>query len=217
MDCFALFFHPSVVKVASLPRSFDFNLSSTFAASQSRIGQDNVRRSGTTASGTHLRKNRRICGLFAAFHGARIAINSLHRSSPNSVCVAEVHNDLLESSKTLEVRLRFDSDSEVIDAGSSSGLGLGSGDGVAEKDGPDVGACKEWDQLAEYERRRAGWSSAGSSVAIASALADWARVLVAGSTCTHLLRCGTMFCFGLPAIGGQLMRAERIHGKPLNL
>ena len=53
MDCFTLFFHPSVVNVANQPESFSLNLSSTFAASQSRIGPDNVHQLGTTAPGTH--------------------------------------------------------------------------------------------------------------------------------------------------------------------
>jgi len=48
------------------------------------------------------------------------------------------------------------------------------------------------------------------STAVASAFAAWACFLVAGSTYTHLQRCGTMFCFGFPAIGGQLIRAGGI-------
>src|SRR6266540_1992435 len=91
------------------------------------------------------------CGLFAEFHGARIATNNLHRSSPNSDCMAGVH-DNLGSSKTLDVRLRFSgAGSEVLNS-----RGLGSGDGVAEVDGPpghvDTGGCNECDQLAECER-----------------------------------------------------------------
>jgi hypothetical protein len=83
--------------------------------------------------------------------------------------------------------------------------GLGSGDNVAESqgDGAVPGSCNVdgpggWDQLAECERCRLG---CGCSSALASVLAAWARDLIVGSTYTHLQRCGTIFCFGFPAIG----------------
>jgi hypothetical protein len=137
MDCFALFFQPSVVKVANLPCSFAFNLASTFAASWSRIGPDKVRRSGTTPPGIHFWTNKCVSGLFAEFHGAWIAIKSLHRSSPNSDCVAGVHMVRPEDgelSRTLNVCLRLCDGLGLSNVGRSRGLG--SGDGVAEPDGP---------------------------------------------------------------------------------
>jgi len=83
------------MKVANCPLSFTFNLSSTFAASQSRIGPGEVHQSGTTALGIHFWTKRCICGLFAEFHGAWIVIRSLHMSSPNSDCIVVVHTGLL--------------------------------------------------------------------------------------------------------------------------
>jgi hypothetical protein len=113
MDCFTLFFHLSVMKVANLPYSFSFSLSSTFCTLQSRIGPDKVHWSGMTEPGSHLWKNRCICGLFAEFHKAQIAINSLHKSSANSDCMVAVQGginlpEMGESSKTLEVHLCLD-------------------------------------------------------------------------------------------------------------
>ena len=82
---------------------------------------------GTTAPGIHFWKKICACGLFAEFHGARIATNNLHKSD----CMAEVH-DNLESSKILDVRLRFGGAGSEV----SNSRRLGSGDGVAEVDGP---------------------------------------------------------------------------------
>jgi hypothetical protein len=151
MDCFALFFQLSVMKVANYPLSFTFNLSSTFAASWSRIGPDKVCQSGTTALGIHFWTKICICGLFAEFHGAWIAIRSLHMSSPNSDWVAGVHTTGLvptergESSKVLDVHLCLKFVKEV-----DSNRGLRSGDGAAEIDVPShlvglsVCGCKEY-------------------------------------------------------------------------
>jgi hypothetical protein len=75
----------------------------------------------------------------------------LHMSSPNSDCMAGVHNGLPErgeSSKVLDVRLRLKFVKEV-----DSSRGLGSGDGAAEVDAPGhpVGlaafGCKEYSVL----------------------------------------------------------------------
>jgi len=127
IDCFALFFQPSVMKVANHPLSFIFNLSSTFAASQSRIGPDKAHQSGTTALGIHFWTKRCICRLFAEFHGAEIVIRSLHMSSPNSDCVVVVHTGLVpaergESLKVLDVQLHLKFVKEV-----DSNRGLRSG------------------------------------------------------------------------------------------
>jgi hypothetical protein len=130
-------------------------------------------------------------------------------SSLNSDCMAGVHNSLPvwgESSNVLDERLRFSDGS--ISNGVVASSGLGSGDSAAESHGDEVAVLGSsrvddplaggWDQLAECERRRVGW---GCSSALASARAAWARALVVGSTYTHLQRCGTIFCFGFPAIG----------------
>ena len=98
----------------------------------------------------------------------RIATNNLHKSSPNSDCMAEVHDGSdLESSKTLDVCLHFSNGSEVLNS-----RGLGSGDGAAEVNGPpghvDAGGCNVCDQLAECERLGC-WDSL---VTVASVLTD---------------------------------------------
>jgi hypothetical protein len=84
--------------------------------------------------------------------------------------MAEVH-DNLESSKTLDVCLRFGGGNELL-----SSRGLGSGDGVAEVEGHALtGGCNECDQLAECAKRlgrQDGGRSADSSAAATSALAD---------------------------------------------
>jgi len=131
IDCFALFFHPSVVNVANQPESFAFNFSSIFVASWSRIGPDKVHQSGTTAPGTHFWTNSCICGLFTAFHGAQMAMRSLHKSLPNSDCSAGVHRGLPErgeSSKVLDAHLHFNGGSANISV--LRRRGLGSGDSV---------------------------------------------------------------------------------------
>jgi hypothetical protein len=125
MDCFALFFHLSVVNIANQPESFAFNFSSIFTASWSRIEPDKVHQSGTTAPGTHFWTNNCICGLFTAFHGAQIAMRSLHKSSPNSNCNAGVHGCLLErgeSLKVLDAHLCFGGSSESRDMVRRRGL-----------------------------------------------------------------------------------------------
>ena len=97
--------------------------------------------------------------------------------------------------------LFLDSSSMIREVESSRGLR--SGDGVAwmEASGHavelDVHSCKEWDQLFKC---KSCWGCTDLST-LASAARTW--FLVAGSTCTYLQRCGTMFCFSFPAIGGQ--------------
>jgi hypothetical protein len=106
------------------------------------------------------------------------------------------------------VRLRFDDGSAISEVASSRGLGCK--DGVAETDGPlghavEFDKARSWDQLAERERFRV---CCCEELSVASAFEARARVRVAWSTWIHLQRCGTMLCFGFPAIGGQLIRAD---------
>ena len=63
--CLALFFHSSIQKVAFHPFSFNFSLSSTFAASWCSISTDKVQWSGMIAPGIQLSINNHISGLCA--------------------------------------------------------------------------------------------------------------------------------------------------------
>lgn len=140
--CLALFFHPSVWKVAFHP--FNFSLSSTFVASRSSIGPDKVQRSGMIVPGIHLSKNNRTSGLCAVFQEEWVAISSLQKSSPNSCSHNAFHAlpaGLWEPSGVkLKTLARFNGRSRFSNGvDSRSGLGIGDPNGVAEVLKPGFG------------------------------------------------------------------------------
>jgi len=207
--CLALFFHLSVWNVTFHPFSFSFNLSLTFCASQSRIGPDKVRQSGTIAPGTYFSTNKCTWGLCAVFHDEHVAM-SLQKSSPNSCCRGGFHalvgitglNKAGPSTK-LNAQEHF--------RGADNKSGLGAGDGIARVLHPAVGwgncsnpvMIESWGRLIEHPGM-GGFSWQVFFLWISSVA--WA--LISGATKQHLLRCRTIDWPGFPEIGWQIMHAR---------
>ena len=215
--CLALFFHPSVWNVAFHPFSFSFNLSSTFHASQSRIGPDKVQQSGTIAPRTHLSTSKHTWGLYAVFHDEHVAMRSLQKPSPNSCCRGGSHalfgitglNKAGPSTK-LNVQEHFRGHSK-FSKGADNKSGLGAGDGVARVLHPAVGweTCsnpvmiESWGRLIECPRM-GGFSWWGFFLWISFV----AQALISGATKLHFLKCGTIDWPGFPKISWQIMCAR---------